>query len=85
MRLVDLARRDSPLSQRLRHKLELVLILPDDGPQTIHDAHLPQPRHIAHANGDLRELVQVLEHIRQREPARSTLTTKEAAIVSANP
>jgi hypothetical protein len=70
---------------QLRHKLKLVLILPNHDPWNVHDGHALQPRFIAYADDDLRELIQVLEHIKQRESPWSTPFAKETAIVKANP
>ena len=69
---------------QLRHKLKLVLILPNHDPWTVHAGHALQPRFIAYADGDLGELVQVLEHIKRRESPTPTPVAKEAAIVKAN-
>ena len=69
----------------MRYKLKLVLILSDHDPRTIHQAHALQPRFIAYADGDLRDLVKVLEHISQREPRRSTSASQEIAHASFHP
>lgn len=68
----------------LRHKVKLVLILTDDDPGNVHDAHLLHPRFIAYADGDLGDLVQVLDHLQQRQLRLSPLAIKEAANVPAH-
>jgi len=64
----------------LRYRLDLLLILPDHQPDTVRAGHALRPRFIAYADGQPRELVQVLRHLGQRGETKPTALCKEAAI-----